>query len=108
MLSYDDEGNANFYAGNIDYVSWRTDVTQDIIMLQTKGGDFSNLQAINIDTGVEEAGSISLHFLNCSEVEISFSLLEPVSREMISQQLVLQKIVGIPNHVCLAPSLEMN
>ncbi len=108
FYTYDDEGHANFYAGNIDYERWRTDVTQDIIMLQTNGGDFSNLQAINIDTGLEEAGSISLHFLNCSKVEIDFSLLEPVSREMVSQQLVLQKIVGVPNHVCQAPSLEIN
>lgn len=74
-------------------------------MIQTSGGDFSNLSAINFDTDVIDAGSMSLHFTSCSEVEVSFSLLEPTSEIIVEQELLLIKSVGIPNHVCNAPSL---
>ncbi len=108
FYTYDDNGNANFYAGNLDFDNWRVDETKSITMIQTSGGDFSNLSVVDFDNDVVDAGTMQLHFVNCSEVEVDFSLIEPVSGLVVNKQLNLSKIIGIPNHVCQAPSLPID
>lgn len=108
FYTYDDDEKANFYAGNTDFDNWRVDETITTGMIQTNGGDFTNLQAVDFDNDVIDAGSMSIHFLSCSQLQVSFSLLEPVSNEIITHDLVLTKAVGIPDHVCQAPSLPIN
>lgn len=105
FYTYDDNGNANFYVGNIDFDNWRIDEYKTIPLLQTSGGNFINLQTIDFENDVIEAGNMSIHYTNCSQIEVSFSLTEPVNNEVVSHELVLTKSVGIPEHVCEAPSI---
>ncbi len=108
FYTYDDNGNANFYAGNVDFDNWRIDETKTINMIQTSGGDFSNLGVVDFDNDVVDAGTMQLHFVNCSEVEVNFSLIEPATGLVVTKQINLTKIIGIPDHVCQAPSLAIN
>jgi LasA protease len=62
MYTYDDAGAANFYAGNRDYDRWRTDESLAVDLLQTAGGDLTDLLPIDFgDPGqVAPAGSKSV------------------------------------------------
>jgi hypothetical protein len=108
FYTYDDNGNTNFYAGNLDFDNWRIDETKTINMIQTSGGDFTNLSVVDFDNDVANAGTLQLHFVNCSDIEVNFSLIEPVTGLVVNKQLNLSKIIGVPNHVCQAPSLPIN
>ena len=108
FYSYDDNGNANFYAGNLDFDNWRVDESKTINMIQTSGGDFSNLSVVDFENDVVDAGTMQLYFVSCSELEVNFSLIEPISGLVVTKQLNLSKIIGVPNHVCQAPSLPIN
>ena len=108
FYTYDDSGNANFYVGNLDFDNWRIDETQTLTMIQTSNGDFSNLQSINFETDATDAGTMKIKFIDCSRVEINFSLIEPTSTQTIEKDLVLSKSVGLPDIVCNAPSISYN
>ncbi len=105
FYTYDDNGAANFYVGNVDFDAWRSDESLSLEMFLTTGGNFSNLQPINFPDDVSPAGTMTFQFNNCSEVDISFSLLEPVNQIAIERQLILTQSVGVPKHVCQAPSI---
>lgn len=106
FYTYDDAGHANFYAGSVDYESWRVDETMNVDLFQTNGGDFSNLASVDFAEDVIHAGSMQLLFNGCSEVAILFTLLEPVSQQQVTHELTLSKSVGLPDYVCQAPSLQ--
>ena len=108
FYTYDDNGNANFFVGNTDFDGWRVDEAKSVNIIQTSGGDFTNLNPVNFETDVTNAGIMSLHFLNCSQVELDFSIIEPNTGEEVSHDLLLSKSVGIPDHVCQAPSLLLH
>ncbi len=105
LYTYDDNGNTNYYAGSTDFDNWRIDETKIINLKQNSGGDFTNLTPVDRDNDVLEAGTIELHFINCSTLEVYFSLIEPTSNEIVEKNLVLSKIIGTPDYVCEAPSL---
>lgn len=110
FYTYDDFGLANFYAGNIDFDRWRSDETVTIGMLQTSGGDFTDL--LPIHTGdpdaAEDAGSISLRFLDCNNAIADVSLDERSSGQPVEHSLQLVRLIGVPDHVCRAASLPLD
>jgi hypothetical protein len=108
FYTYDDNGNSNFYAGNVDFDSWRIDTTKTVGMIQTSGGNFQDLMPINFETDVLDAGVVEVKFNNCSEVEVYFNLIEPSTGEYVSNHLVLSKTIGLPDVVCNSASQVSN
>jgi hypothetical protein len=109
FYTYDDFGVANFYAGNVDFERWRSDQAMVIDMLQTAGGDFTNLSPIDIGDPEDAkfAGYISLRFLDCNNAIADISLDERSSGQPVEHSLELVKLIGVPDHVCEAASLPL-
>jgi len=109
IYTYDDSGLANFYVGNEDYARWRSDETLVIDMLQTAGGDFSNLAAIDFNDPdqVKPAGQVEIGFLDCNHASIQLDLDERNSGQPVTHSLELVKLIGVPEHVCNAASLPL-
>jgi LasA protease len=109
IYTYDDNGNANFYAGNADFERWRSDETLVIDMLQTAGGDFSNLASIDFDDPgeVRVAGQLEIGFRDCNNAVIGFELEERSSGQPVDHLVELVKLIGVPQHVCEAASLPL-
>ncbi len=108
FYTYDDNGNANYYVGNRDFEQWRTDESKTLDLLQTSGGNFNQLQAIDFATDAVIAGSMTLQFIDCNHVAINFSLNEPTTGQTIVKDLLLTKALGLPDSVCNATSLSYN
>lgn len=106
LYTYDDNGMANFYVGNRDFDRWRSDETLTLELLQTHGGNFSDLQAIDFDDPkmVRFVGVLDLWFKNCSEAQVSFRLEERDSGLEVEQFVEVIKLLGVPDHVCNAES----
>ena len=109
MYTYDDDGLANFYAGNRDYDRWRSDESLVVDMLQTSGGDFSNLFSVDFNDpeSVEMAGEAELLFIDCGNAQIDLSLKERSSGQTVNHSIDLTKLIGVPDHVCAAASLPL-
>lgn len=109
MYTYDDDGQANFYAGNRDYDRWRSDESMLVDMLQASGGDFSNLFPIDFNDpeSVESAGEAELRFLDCGNAQINLSLKERSSGQTVDHSMELIKLIGVPDHVCESASLPL-
>ena len=106
IYTYDDEGKANFYAGNRDYERWRADESMVVDMLQTVGGDFSSLAPIDFNNpdDVQPAGQADLYFFDCENAHIDFGLNERGSAQPVEHSIDLVKLIGVPVHVCEAAS----
>ena len=106
MYTYDDNGLANFYVGNRDYDRWRSDESMMIEMLQTSGGDWSNLSAIDFEdpSQVRPAGEVELRFRDCGNAEITVDLDERSTGMATAHYLELVKLIGVPAHVCAEAS----
>jgi LasA protease len=109
MYTYDDDGVANFYAGNRDYERWRSDEGMVIDMLQTSGGDFSDLSPIDFADPeyVKPAGQLELRFSDCAKAEVSLDLDERSTGQPVRLVIDLVKLIGVPDHVCAAASLPL-
>ncbi len=109
FYTYDDFGLANFYAGNVDFDRWRSDQAMVIDMLQTAGGDFTNLSPIDAadPDDVNQAGYVSLRFLDCNNAVADISLDERSSGQAVENSVELVKLIGVPDHVCEAASLPL-
>ena len=109
MYTYDDDGVANFYAGNRDFERWRSDEGMVIDMLQTSGGDFSDLSPIDFANAeyVKPAGQLELRFSNCANAEVSLDLDERSTGQPVRHVINLVKLIGVPDHVCAAASLPL-
>ncbi len=98
----------DYYVGNRDFEQWRTDESKTLDLLQTSGGNFNQLQAIDFATDAVIAGSMTLQFIDCNHVAINFSLNEPTTGQTIAKELLLTKALGLPDSVCNATSLSYN
>jgi hypothetical protein len=109
FYTYDDDGNANFYTGNIDFERWRSDETQVIDMLQTSGGDFSKLAPIDFNNPGDAvpAGQLEIGFRDCNSAVVGFELDERSSGQPVEHVVELIKLIGVPQHVCEAMSLPL-
>jgi len=109
MYTYDDSGDANFYAGNRDFERWRSDESLVIDLLQTSGGNFSDLSAIDFadPANASPAGELEIRFLDCANAEVNLDLVERVTSWPIQHSLGLVKLIGVPDHVCTAASLPL-
>lgn len=109
MYTYDDSGEANFYVGNRDFERWRSDESQAIDLLQTAGGDLTDLSPIDFDDPDEvmPAGQAEVRFLDCNRALIDLLLYERTSGQPVGHSLELQRLVGVPPHVCEAASLPL-
>lgn len=109
IYTYDDAGDANFYVGNRDFERWRSDESLVIEMLQTAGGDFSNLAPIDFDDPLQvmPAGQLELRFEGCDSARVELRLDERVLGHAVSHALDLVKLIGVPQHVCEAASLPL-
>jgi hypothetical protein len=109
MYTYDDDGLANFYAGNRDYDRWRSDESMMVDMLQTSGGDFSNLFPVDFNDpeSVQSAGEAELRFFDCRNAQLYLSLNERSSGQAVEHSISLTKLIGVPDHVCAAASLPL-
>jgi hypothetical protein len=109
MYTYDDAGAANFYAGNRDYDRWRTDESLAVDLLQTAGGDLTDLLPIDFgDPGqVAPAGRVEIRFLDCNRALVDLLLDERTSGQPVAHSLELVRLIGVPPHVCDAASLPL-
>lgn len=109
LYTYDDNGLANFYVGNRNFDRWRSDETLNLEMLQTQGGNFSDLQSIDFNDPemVRVVGDLDLWFRNCSEAQVSFRLEERDSGLEVEQFVEVVKLLGVPDHVCNAESSSL-
>jgi len=110
LYTYDDSGQANFYVGNEDFSRWRSDETLVIDMLQTAGGDFTNLSAIDFDEPdqVMPAGQAEIGFLDCNRAIVQLDLDERGAGQRVTHSIELVKLIGVPEHVCEAASLPLH
>lgn len=109
VYTYDDAGLANFYVGNADYERWRSDETMVIDMLQTAGGDFTNLAAIDFNDPdeVKPAGQAEIGFLDCNNAVLRLDLDERIAGQPVEHLVELVKLIGLPEHVCEAAPLAL-
>ena len=109
IYTYDDNGLANFYVGNVDYARWRSDESMLIDMLQTSGGDFANLAAIDFNDPdqVKVAGTARVEFIDCNRAILAFDLDERSSAQPTQHAVELFKLIGVPEHVCQAASIPL-
>jgi hypothetical protein len=109
MYTYDDAGDANFYVGNVDFDRWRSDESLEIDLLQTAGGDLSNLGAIDFDdpSQVMPAGQAEIAFDDCNTARVDLLLYERTSGQPVEHFLELLRLIGVPPHVCEAASLPL-
>lgn len=109
LYTYDDTGLANFYVGNADFTRWRSDENILIDMLQTAGGDFSNLAAIDFNdpAQVKSVGRAEIGFENCNRALLHIDLDERSSGQPVEHSIELVKVIGVPEHVCEAASLPL-
>ena len=104
IYTYDDSGQANFYAGNAEYERWRSDEALLIDMLQTDGGDFTNLAPIDFDNPEQArvAGQAEVGFLDCERAWLELNLEERDTGQAVEHAIELVKLIGTPSHVCEA------
>ena len=109
VYTYDDAGLANYYVGNADFERWRSDETMVIDMLQTAGGDFTNLAAIDFNdpNEVKPAGQAEIGFLDCNNAVLRLDLDERIVGRPIEHLVELVKLIGVPEHVCKAAPLAL-
>ena len=109
MYTYDDAGDANFYVGNVDFNRWRSDESMVIDLLQTAGGDLSNLAAIDFTDPeqVMPAGQAEVAFDDCNTARVDLLLYERTSGQPVEHSLELLRLIGVPPHVCEAASLPL-
>ena len=109
VYTYDDSGRANFYTGNADYERWRSDEGLIIDMLQTSGGDFTNLAPIDFDNPEEArvVGQAEVGFLDCDRAWIELDLEERDTGQVVEHTVELVKLIGTPSHVCEAASVAV-
>lgn len=109
MYTYDDFGLANFYAGSRDYDRWRSDESMTVELLQTSGGDLTNLLPIDFSDPehVESSGALTVRFLDCQNAEIDYGLKERSSGQVVNHSISLTRLIGVPEHVCEAASLDV-
>jgi len=109
MYTYDDAGEANFYVGNRDFDRWRSDESQEIDLLQTAGGDLTNLFPVDFGNPdhVRTAGQAEVRFLDCNRAQVNLLVEERTSGQSVSHSLELVRLIGVPPHVCDAASLPL-
>jgi hypothetical protein len=109
FYTYDDSGLANFYVGNIDFARWRIDETLVIDMLQTSGGDLTNLFPIDFNNpdDVKPAGQAEVGFLDCNNAIAHLSLVERSAQQPTEHSIEMVKLIGVPEHVCEAASMPL-
>ncbi|MGD8929361.1 MAG: M23 family metallopeptidase [Lysobacterales bacterium] len=109
MYTYDDAGEANFYVGNRDYDRWRSDESMVIDMLQTSGGNFSDLSPVDFENPAEvtPAGQLEIRFFDCMSAEVNLDLDERVTGQPSLHSISLVKLIGVPDHVCAEASLPL-
>jgi hypothetical protein len=109
LYTYDDSGEANFYVGNRDFDRWRSDESLVVDLLQTAGGDLTDLAPIDFGNPdhVKTAGQVELLFRDCNTVWVELHLQERTSGQPAHHALELARLIGVPSHVCLAPSLPL-
>jgi murein DD-endopeptidase MepM/ murein hydrolase activator NlpD len=109
MYTYDDAGEANFYVGNRDYDRWRSDESMIIDMLQTSGGNFSDLAPVDFQSpsDVTPAGQLEIRFFDCGLAEVNLELDERVTGQPSLHNISLIKLIGVPDHVCAEASLPL-
>lgn len=106
LYTYDDNGLANFYSGNRDFERWRSDESITLELIQTQGGNFTDLQAIDFNDPdmVRVVGDMNLWFKNCSEALVSFRVEERDLGLEVEHEIELVKLLGLPDQVCNAES----
>jgi hypothetical protein len=109
LYTYDDGGEANFYVGNRDFDRWRSDESMTIELLQTAGGDLTNLSPIDFmnPDHVKPVGGVELLFRDCNTVSVKLQLQERTSGQPAYHLLELDRLIGVPPHVCMAASLPL-
>lgn len=106
LFTYDDNGDATFYVGNVDFARWRSDEAMVLDMIQTRGGNFTNLQPIDPAFDITPAGTLSVLFLSCTEAQINFVLNERSSDATVEQTFTVFKFGADTDQVCSHPSVQ--
>jgi len=80
-----------------------------IDILQTSGGDFSDLAPVDFDdpSEVQAAGTLEIRFSDCANATVDLDLDERVTGLATRHSLQLVKLIGVPDHVCAAASLPL-
>jgi len=102
LFTYDDDGSANFYSGNINVDQWELDRDLEIPLFQSAGGGFSEMRAIDFDSPDQYsvAGSIMIRLTGCSTGLAQLNLTERSGGGMVAQDWQLSKLIGVPISLC--------
>ncbi len=109
FFTYDDDNQANFYTGNIDIAEWRLGEALEIPLFQPAGGGFSELRALDFSDPAQfiPAGTLSLTINDCSTGRVVYSLTERTLGIEITQQFVIEKLIGAPVGDCRNRSIAV-
>lgn len=109
VFTYDDAGEANFYVGAEEFERWRSDEAVQVELLQTSGGNLSQLVPIDFDdpNQVAPAGHAELRFFGCDSATADLTMVERESGQLVTHTLELVKLIGVPQHACAAASLPL-
>lgn len=100
LFSYDDDGQANFYTGNISTSDWLPGVPLEIPMLQTAHGGFTTLTAIDFQSDATAAGSLTLTLNDCQTGQLSYQLIERSTATVVTQSHDIIRLIGVPQSEC--------
>jgi hypothetical protein len=109
IYTYDDAGQANFYVGAEEFERWRSDEAVEVELLQTSGGNLSDLRPIDFENPSQAtpAGLVELRFFGCNSAQVDLTLDERESGQPFTHTLELVKLIGVPQHACQAASLPL-
>lgn len=109
IYTYDDAGQANFYVGAEEFERWRSDEAVEVELLQTSGGNLSDLLPIDFENPSQAtpAGLAELRFFGCNSAQVDLTLDERESGQPFTHTLDLVKLIGVPQHACQAASLPL-
>ncbi|MFK7957678.1 MAG: M23 family metallopeptidase [Lysobacterales bacterium] len=96
LYTYDDAGQANFYAGSVNVESWDLASTLSVPLFQSAGGGFSTLRAVDFDseTDFSPAGTLNLTFQDCANGTVTFQLTERSAGSPVEQTLSITRLLG--------------
>ncbi len=96
LYTYDDGGQANFYAGSSRVQSWNLGASISLPLFQSAGGGFSAMRAIDFDNAAEftQAGEVELSFDDCANGQLSLQLTERSSGQPVAQQWQISRLLG--------------
>ncbi len=104
VYTYDDDGQANFYSGNVVADQWAFGDALSLPMYQSANGGFSVPSSIDFDNPADfaTAGTANLTLVDCGSGQLELQLSERVDGQLVVHDWPLTKLIGVPVEQCEA------